>query len=118
MHDSGDWVCVLCPCQAGPSTEHDGLHKGQVAGIVVGCVLFGILAGAVGMLCWLKRKRLFPQRLAPSLKASDSFGPLQHSQEAGSNCFWYQLILIDGLPRLQPQPLCLSTSLRASKHAS
>jgi hypothetical protein len=50
-----------CP-QPGPTEYSDGLSKGQVAGIVVGCLLFGVLVGALGMLCWVKRRRLFPDR--------------------------------------------------------
>jgi hypothetical protein len=55
-------ACSAAPCQAGPAVYSDGLNKGQVAGIVIGCVLFGLLVGALGMLCWVKRKRLFPQQ--------------------------------------------------------
>jgi hypothetical protein len=33
-----------------------------VAGIVIGCVLFGSVVGALATLCWLKRKRLFPEK--------------------------------------------------------
>lgn len=40
----------------------DGLDKGQVAGIVVGCILAGCVLGALAMLCYLKRRRLFPAR--------------------------------------------------------
>ena len=36
--------------------------RGQVAGIVVGVLLAGVLLGALGMLCWVKRRRLFPKR--------------------------------------------------------
>jgi hypothetical protein len=55
-------ACRAVTCQAGPAVYSDGLNKGQVAGIVIGCVLFGLLVGALGMLCWVKRKRLFPQK--------------------------------------------------------
>lgn len=41
-----------------------GLSKGQVAGIVIGCVLAGVLMGSVVTLCWLKRRRLFPNKCA------------------------------------------------------
>jgi hypothetical protein len=56
------YACCAVVIQAGPAVYSDGLNKGQVAGIVIGCVLFGLLVGALGMLCWVKRKRLFPQK--------------------------------------------------------
>jgi hypothetical protein len=46
---------------AGPSTEADGLGKGAVAGIIIGCILGGVLLGSLAMLCYLKRRRLFPK---------------------------------------------------------
>jgi hypothetical protein len=57
-------VVTCCPfsLQAGPSTERDGLSKGQAAGVAVGCVLAGLLIGALCMMCWLKRRRLFPSK--------------------------------------------------------
>lgn len=58
-------VCAVCCVpwpQPGPAETSQGLSKGQVAGIVVGCLLFGVLMGALGMLCWVKRRRLFPDR--------------------------------------------------------
>lgn len=44
----------------GPDQYPSGLDKGQVAGIVVGCVLGGLVLGAALTLCWIKRRRLFP----------------------------------------------------------
>ena len=32
------------------------------AGVAVGCVLGGLLLGALATLCWMKRRRLFPKR--------------------------------------------------------
>jgi hypothetical protein len=46
----------------GPATESDGLSKGAVAGIVIGCILGGFLFGSLVMLCYLKRRRLFPAK--------------------------------------------------------
>eukprot|EP00775_Hariotina_reticulata_P006952 gene6952-7168_t len=58
---------------AGPQYYSDGLNKSQVTGIIVGCILGGLLLGALSMLCWLKRRRLFPQK----------FGPPKHPHEKG-----------------------------------
>jgi hypothetical protein len=46
----------------GPQQYSTGLDKGQVAGVVIGCLLGGVLLGSLAMLCYLKRRRLFPER--------------------------------------------------------
>ncbi|WIA10422.1 hypothetical protein OEZ85_010614 [Tetradesmus obliquus] len=56
----------------GPQQYPDGLDKGQVAGVVIGCLLGGLFLGSLLTLCYLKRRRLFPER----------FGPPKHPDEA------------------------------------
>lgn len=56
----------------GLAEPETGLQRGAVTGIAIGCVLGGLLIGALLTLCWLKRRRLFPDR----------FGPPKHPHEA------------------------------------
>eukprot|EP00877_Chromochloris_zofingiensis_P008858 jgi/Chrzof1/4225/Cz14g03220.t1 len=48
------------------TSQPGGLKDDQIAGIVVGCVLFCALVGVLAMLLWIKRRRLFPRTFGKS----------------------------------------------------